>query len=148
MSKEFNDARRISDVDRPLPQIFPWNAPYFQAGLAGKLVLQKCKACHHLVYYPRVACPYCLSADYEWTELSGKGSVYTFAIVWRPQHEFFNRDLPIVLATVELAEGPLVVTSIVNCPPERISIGMAVHVVFDRVSETIALPKFEPDQQL
>jgi uncharacterized OB-fold protein len=134
-----------SELDRPLPQIFPWNSPYFEAGVNGRLVLQKCESCHHLIYYPRVACPYCLSADYIWTELSGKAEVYTFAVVWRAQHAFFNRHVPIVLATVTLAEGPLVVSTIVNCLPEQVFIGMPVHVVFDRVSESIALPKFEPD---
>src|ERR1700704_3218013 len=140
MSEE-SQTRAGSEIDRPLPHIVPWNSPYFEAGLAGKFVLQTCPASHHLVYYPRVACPYCLSPDYEWTELSGRASVYTFAIVWRPQHEFFNRDVPIVLSALKLVEGPLVVTSIVNCPPELVSIGMPVHVVFDTVSETIALPK-------
>jgi uncharacterized OB-fold protein len=50
--------------------------------------------------------------------------------------------VPIILATIELAEGPLVVTSIVNC--EAVEIGMQVRVVFERVSDEIALPNFEP----
>jgi len=108
------------------------------------MVLQRCLACGRLIYYPRPACPHCLSAEYEWVEMRGTGSVYTYAIVWRPQHEFFNDLVPIVLATIELTEGPLVVTSTVNCAPEEIEIGMPVRVVFDRVNDDVALPKFEP----
>jgi hypothetical protein len=131
-------------VDRPLPILQPWNRPYFKAGLSGSMALQRCLVCGRLIYYPRPACPYCLSSEYEWTEMQGTGKVYTYAVVWRPQHEFFNDVVPIVLATIELVEGPLVVSSIVNCAPEFVQIGMPVRVVFERVSDDIALPKFEP----
>lgn len=79
--------------------------------------------------------------------MDGVGTVYTYAIVWRPQHEFFNDSVPIVLATVELVEGPLVVSTVVNCSLESVAIGMRVRVVFDCVSDQIALPKFEPMPQ-
>jgi uncharacterized OB-fold protein len=127
----------------PLPRLYEWNRPYFQAALAGKLVLQQCRACGQLIYYPRPACPECLSMDYDWVELSGRGTVYSFAIVWRPQHPAFLPRVPITLATIQLDEGPQMVSNIVNCPPERVVIGLPVRVVFERVSEEIALPNFE-----
>jgi uncharacterized OB-fold protein len=128
----------------PLPRLYEWNRPYFQAALAGKLVLQRCRACAALIYYPRPACPECLAMEFDWTELSGRGHVYSFAVVWRPQHPAFLDKVPITLATIELAEGPQMVSNVVNCPPERVEIGMPVRVVFERVSDEIALPKFEP----
>jgi hypothetical protein len=39
------------------------------------------------------------------------------------------------------------VSNVVNCPPERVDIGMPVRVVFERISDEIALPKFEPDSR-
>jgi uncharacterized OB-fold protein len=35
-------------------------------------------------------------------------------------------------------------TNIVGCRPDTVTIDMPVKVVFDRVSEDIAVPKFEP----
>ena len=128
----------------PLPRLYDWNRPYFQAALAGRLMLQKCRACGELIYYPRPACPECLAMEYDWTELSGRGTVYSFAVVWRPQHPAFLDRVPITLATVQLDEGPQMVSNVVNCPPERVAIGLRVRVVFERVSEEVALPKFEP----
>lgn len=134
-------------MERPLPVLQPWNRRYFESGLSGLMVLQRCLACRRLIYYPRSACPHCLSPDYEWEEMKGAGEVYTYSIVWRPQHEFFNDAVPIVLATIRLVEGPLVVSTVVNCPPESIEIGMRVRVVFDRVNDKISLPKFEPAKE-
>ncbi len=129
----------------PLPRLYDWNRPYFRAAVAGKLTLQQCRACGALIYYPRPACPECLSMDYDWVELSGRGRIYSFAVVWRPQHPAFLSRVPITLATIELEEGPQMVSNVVNCPPERVEIGLPVRVVFERVSDEIALPKFELD---
>jgi hypothetical protein len=35
-------------------------------------------------------------------------------------------------------------TNIVNCPLERLTIGMPLQVVFEQLTEEIALPLFEP----
>jgi uncharacterized OB-fold protein len=129
----------------PLPRLYEWNRPYFAAALAGRLELQKCRRCGALFYYPRPACPECLAMEYDWVPMSGRGTVYSFAIVWRAQHPAFADKVPITLATIELAEGPQMVSNVVNCPPERVAIGMPVRVVFERVTDEIALPKFEPD---
>ena len=128
----------------PLPTLYPWNRQFFAGGIEGKLRLQRCLQCKELIYYPRMVCPRCLSSDYEWETLSGLGSVYSFAIVWRPKHPAFAEHVPIVLAVVDLREGPQMVSTIVNCPADRVTIGMELAVVFDTIADGIALPKFEP----
>jgi uncharacterized OB-fold protein len=89
-------------------------------------------------------CPFCLSPEYQWETLSGHGTVYSFAIVWRPNHPAFADQIPIILAVVDLSEGPQMVTTLVGCSADRVEIGMAVSVVFDTIAEGIALPKFAP----
>ena len=64
----------------------------------------RCGACGVLHYYPRAACPSCLSADLTWERVSGKASLHTFTIVHRGQ-KGFPVPTPYVLAVVELAEG-------------------------------------------
>jgi hypothetical protein len=53
---------------------------------------------------------------------------------------------PYSIAVVELAEGPRVMTNIINCPqtPEALVLDMPVKVVFTKLSDTITLPHFEP----
>jgi hypothetical protein len=51
---------------------------------------------------------------------------------------------PYSIAVVELAEGPRLMTNIVECPqtPEALQLDMPVEVVFTPVSDTITLPQF------
>ena len=51
-----------------------------------------------------------------------------------------------VLAYVELAEGPRLMTNIVGCPqtPEALQLDMKVAVTFTKMNDTISLPLFEP----
>ena len=53
---------------------------------------------------------------------------------------------PYAIAVVELAEGPRLMTNIVECPqtPEALALDMALEVVFERASDSITLPKFRP----
>jgi uncharacterized OB-fold protein len=132
----------------PAPTLFEWNRPFFAAGTDGKLVLQRCTRCRKLIYYPRILCPFCLSTKYEWETLSGRGSVYSFAIVWRPNHPAFAEQVPIILAVVDLSEGVQMVTTLVGCAPEAVEVGMQVNVVFDTIADGIALPKFEASVQV
>lgn len=128
----------------PLPQLYDWNKPFFEGGLTGKLKLQRCSKCGEIIYYPRIACPECLSIDYEWIELSGRGIVYSFSIVWKPGYPAFDPLVPIILAAIKLEEGPMMISNIINCPIERVYINMPVGVVFDKINDNIALPKFQP----
>jgi len=48
------------------------------------------------------------------------------------------------VAIIELDEGPRLHTNIIDCPNDRIHIGMPVEVAFERVSDDTALVKFRP----
>ena len=49
-----------------------------------------------------------------------------------------------MVAYVELDEGPRVLTNIVDCDIEQVSVGQAVQVVFHPTSNGAALPRFKP----
>jgi uncharacterized OB-fold protein len=136
--------RQRLEHGRPTPTIYEWNRPFFAGGIEGRLMLQRCSRCKALIYYPRLVCPSCLSPEYQWETLSGRGTVFSFAIVWRPNHPAFADQIPITLAIVDLREGPQMVTALVDCAPDRVEIGMDVTVVFDMIADGIALPKFTP----
>lgn len=129
---------------KPLPRIDEENKGFWEACRRHELVLQRCRACGSKRYYPRAVCPFCLSEDSEWLRCRGTGAVYTFTVTHQNQSPGFRDELPYVMAYVELDEGPRLLTNIVACAPDAVHIGMRVEVVFDDVTDDIAIPKFKP----
>jgi uncharacterized OB-fold protein len=91
-----------------------------------------------------LTCPLCLSDKLQWIKVSGKGKVYTFTVFHQVYHQAFSKDVPYSVALVELEEGPRMITNLVDCPFNNITIGMPVEVVFKDVTEKISLPQFRP----
>lgn len=132
---------------RPLPEVTELTAPFWQAAREGRLVMQRCRACREYVWCPRPACMECGGRELDWQEISGRGAVYSFTVIRQLAGRgarAFEKDIPYVIAWVDLEEGPRFFTNIVQCPVDRVEIGMAVEVVFDPASSEISLPKFRP----
>ena len=56
----------------------------------------------------------------------------------------FKADIPYAVAQIDLAEGVRLTANIVECPADKLRVGLPVEVVFDRVTETLTLPRFRP----
>jgi uncharacterized protein len=111
-----------------------------------KLTAQRCKACgKFFTFPPQGACPHCLSSDYDWIELSGKGKVYSFVTYCRAWHPAYQDKVPYNVSLIDLDEGPRLISNVVECAPDRVKIGMAVEVVYDD-REDYTLPVFRPAQ--
>jgi uncharacterized OB-fold protein len=104
--------------------------PFWDGLAAGQLRLQRCGDCDAVVWYPRGLCPHCGSVALAWFTASGLGTVYSFTVVRRGP-EPFSAAAPYVVAYVELAEGPRVLTNIVGGDPELTRIGQPVRAFFD-----------------
>jgi uncharacterized OB-fold protein len=98
-----------------------------------------------VVHIPAPVCTTCFGPDLEWTDSSGRGTIYSFTVVWRPQTPAFT--VPYVVAIVEMEEGWYTLTNIVECPHEEVAIGLPVEVVFIPMNEEITLPMFRPRRQ-
>ncbi|MDI6795679.1 MAG: Zn-ribbon domain-containing OB-fold protein [Desulfatibacillaceae bacterium] len=132
------------DMTRPLPIVQPWSEAFWAGAREGKLLLQHCKECSATIFYPRKFCPECWSADIEWRQASGKATVYTFSTAYDMVEPRFWADLPYTIAYVDLAEGPRMMTRIVDCAPEDIKVGMKVEVTFHKLDDKFSLPFFRP----
>jgi hypothetical protein len=136
------------DFTRPLPNITPEAKPFWDAAARHRLVMQRCLDCGAFIWTPRPACYECGSEQLEWTELSGKGRVYSFTVirqvVGRAASKAFEKDIPYVIAWVDLDEGPRMISNIIGCPVEDVKLDMTVAVVFEQQSPEIWLPKFQP----
>jgi uncharacterized OB-fold protein len=128
--------------NKPMPRIDPLNKPFWDAARQGRLVVQTCDACHDVRFPPSPRCPKCLSSAQSWKQASGMGTLESWVDFHRAYWDGFKDDLPYRVCLVRLAEGPLLVSNLVG-DSAAAKLGAAVRVVFDRVSEDTALPKFE-----
>ena len=87
-------------------------------------------------------CGTCQKATFEWTPLSGRGTVYSYVVTHQAVHPAFRDHTPLATVEVALAEGPRMVSNLVDVPPEEVAIGMAVEVVFHTVADGVVLPLF------
>ena len=134
-----------------------YNAEFWNGLRNRRLRLKQCNSCAYIVppANRRTAqpagwlCPNCGSSDLVWSELSGRGVVETF--VWyldylepfAPEFEPFKLDLPYNVAVVRLAEGPRVITNVVQCGMDGLKVGMPVEAYYwDADGDTIL--RFSP----
>jgi hypothetical protein len=129
---------------RPVPQLTPESAAYWHAAADGRLTVGYCRTCTKVHHYPQAVCPFCWSSDVELKTASGRGKVNSFVVVHQTAVEGFGKHTPYVTAYVELEEGPSLVTNIVGCDVNSVSINMPVQVTFDKVADDVAVPVFEP----
>lgn len=127
---------------RPLPRVSDVNEPMLRAAAQGRLLLQRCRTCAAWIYYPRYVCPWCLSAELDWQEAAGTGTVVSYSAVHRPQHPYFLPRAPVLLVAVALTEGPVVIADLPHDPPERVRIGAQVRATFERVGDDLGLVHF------
>jgi uncharacterized OB-fold protein len=66
--------------------------------------------------------------------------VFSFVVNHHPQLPAF--DYPLVVALVELEEGTRLVSDLVDCPPDEVTIGMPVQIEFVAVDDELTLPLF------
>jgi len=132
------------EYKKPLPSPTALDAPFWQAAKAGELRLQKCVDCGNVWYPPSFGCPRCLSDNYEWAKMSGKGKIWSWVVFHQLYFQSFSEDIPYNVIVVQLEEGPLMISNMVEVKNENIRCDMPVEVVFDSVTSDISLPKFKP----
>ena len=108
----------------------------------GQLPIQRCKKCGTLRHPPRPMCWKCQSLEWELVAASGKGTVYSYVVVHRP--EIPGYTYPLVVAVVELEEGTRIVSNLVGIDPKNVEIGMPVKVSIEAVDDELKLPLFRP----
>ncbi len=130
---------------RPLPALEPRTQAFWRACRAGRLEFTRCVPCRHFIHPARPICPRCRGRDLEVMAVSGRARLHSFTV--NHQRWYPGQEVPYVIGLVELNEQPglRLMTNIINCAIEDVRIGMALRVVFENVSDEIALPLFEPE---
>ncbi len=135
----------MSDHKKPLPRVDEEGRGYWEGLVRHELWFQRCRDCGTSRFPPRAVCPACLSSATEWVRASGRGTVYSFTVTYQNQAPGFRESLPYVLAVVELAEGPRLMTNVVGCAPDAVRVGMPVVVEYEDVTEEVTLATFRPE---
>ncbi len=121
----------------PAPTATPETEEFWKAATEGKFLLGRCGACGKAHWYPRAICPFCMSEKTEWVEASGKGRVYSFSVMRRAPE-------PYAIAYVTLAEGPTMLTNLVQCDFDALTIGQDVTVVLVPPEDGPPVPCIKP----
>lgn len=129
---------------RPAPRVDASNAGYWKAAHDGHLMLGECEACGKRHHPPQAVCPFCWNGPVQPSFASGRATVNSFSVVHQNSDPAFKGNVPYVLAYVDLEEGVSMMTNIVNCTLDRISIGMKLTAVFEATSDTTGAVLFEP----
>ena len=125
---------------KPVPRPTPTEQPFYDACAAGKLVLQHCQNCGHVLFYPRTHCDACQSDQLVWKDAIGTGTIASYTVVRRGVSADF--EAPYVIALIDLAEGPRMMSQIIDADPDALAVGLSVKVDFAAWPEDITLPVF------
>jgi uncharacterized OB-fold protein len=124
----------------PVPSLF--SAPYWEGCAHEELRYLRCSSCHLAIADAARICWRCHGRGLRWEASGGRGSLYSWTIVWRPQTPAFQ--VPYSVAIVQLDEGIFVVSSVIGCTPEDLAEGMELTVEFHPIDARMNLPYFRP----
>jgi hypothetical protein len=125
-------------LDDVFATTYPETFPFWAAAEQKRLLIKTCAHCNRAHWYPRIVCPLCGSDQTTWKDASGRGTIYSFSVIERA-------DPPYVIAWVQMEEGPIAITNIVDCDFKTIKIGDSVSVRFLQTPEGRTVPVYTPD---
>jgi uncharacterized protein len=107
-----------------------------------KLMAGRCLKCGKIHLPPRPICANCLSHDFEWIKISGKGKLLTYTVISiAPQQ--FQALTPYAVGIVEFEHGVKLPGMIQNLTQEQLKIGMELTLDFGTCSTTQAWPQWQ-----
>ena len=140
------------------------NQEFYSHCATGALHLQRCRACGLMRYPTTTACPFCSHGEYDWTPVSGKGTVHSYTEVHHAIDPVFRAHVPYHILLVDLdeqlgqptehealrvngnlvdADGEMAGEDLVN----TVGIGTRVRIVFKDMGGGIALPLWTVDEE-
>lgn len=132
---------------RPYPgDVVPDTADevFWQACRENRYLVFQCRTCGRAVW-PAGSCPEHGMAEMRWTPSTGRGRLHTWTVVHQIYGSSF-RDPPANVAVIELDDGPLVHSTVVDAEG-RLEIGMRVRVAFEEIDNGVVLPVFRKDEE-
>jgi uncharacterized OB-fold protein len=106
-----------------------------------KLMAGKCVRCGKIHLPPRPLCDNCYSQEFEWVNVSGKGTLATYTVISIAPLQF--QDLtPYAVGIVQLENGLKIPGMIQEVNQEELKIGMPLTLDFGSCSTPLEWPKW------
>jgi len=119
--------------------------PFFENLKGGRLTTTKCGKCGAVLWQPRVVCPHCNHDEMEWVDLPATGRIFAFTAVYAGAPLGMEKDVPFVVAIVELDGSPVRLTAKVdNARYENLRIGDPVRLKVVDLADGRVWFRFKP----
>jgi hypothetical protein len=123
------------------------NKAQWKGFLSHRLLIAHCGDCDHWFNPPRPMCPRCWADLVEHHEVSGRGRVQWFTLLFQGQGAALHdeADHPTIAVVVELEEQPglRVTSTLIGCPAGEVACDMAVELDWQDF-EGAPIPVFRP----
>lgn len=119
--------------------------PFWEAATEGKLVIQNCSACDRLQNPPLPTCGACgLGDNLEWKQMSGRGKIYNYCVVYDCPIASLQEDQPFNLAVIMLDDDPGIqmYSHLPGTPVDDVPLGAAVEVIFEETLNGQIVPEW------
>ncbi|HLY38236.1 MAG TPA: OB-fold domain-containing protein [Candidatus Binatia bacterium] len=128
----------------PRPAITDDTRPFWDGCRRHVLLVQRCTRCAAFRHPPSPVCWQCRSFDHEWVASSGRGTLFSYAVVHRAFLPSLAGCVPYTVAVVALDDAPGVrlVSNVIEAAPETLAMGLPLEVVFEDVSADVTVPRF------
>jgi uncharacterized OB-fold protein len=132
------------EYKKPIPVPSDESRPYWEALRDRRLMMPRCDDCGHSWFPPSFLCPKCNASKWTWTQVTGKGRIFSYVVYHRVYHPAFANEVPYAVAVIELDEGPRVYSNVIGMSPDKLACDMKVEVVYEPINDEITLAKFKP----
>ena len=128
----------------PSPHPTQDDYPFWDYCKEHELRIQQCAACNTFRHPPRPVCGECGYFTWNWTAVSGLGTVFSYTIINHSVHPALKESLPYNVAVVLLdGVGDVrLVSNVIDAAPEQMRIGLPVELVWQDLPDGMALPRF------
>ncbi len=120
--------------------------PFWDAANQERLVIQNCQACNKLQHPPVRTCRQCQSADnLEWKQMSGRGTIYNYGVVYDCPVRLLQEDQPFNVAVIMLDEDPGIqmYSHLPGTPVDQVPVGASVEVIFEATANGQKVPEWQ-----
>jgi uncharacterized OB-fold protein len=129
-------------ADGPVPAPTLLTQPFWDGCSRRELLFQRCQSCADANFEPTPGCRSCGSNELMWERGSGRGRLYSWVVIERPQSPHFT--VPYACGIVELEEGYRMLATVAGCAAEDLADGLSLVVDFQLTNSGQGLPFFRP----
>jgi uncharacterized protein len=121
----------------------PFTIEQFYKFLAQKkLMAGRCLKCGKVHLPPRLLCDNCYGQQFEWMQISGKGKLLTYTVIYVAPEQF-QALTPYAVGIVELENGLKIPGMIPGLTREQLEVGMKLTLDFGTCNTTQAWPQWQ-----